>query len=111
VDEVELVREPKHRVRYLTEEEERFLAACKPELRRVVEFALHTGIRKRAILALRWRDVVFATGSIWVPEDLSKSRKPYFVPMNARVRDVLNEARCSAPNTRPDGLIFPKPDG
>ena len=107
VTEVGLLHEPNRRVRYLADDEEaRLLAACKPYLRRIVEFALHTGIRKGAILGLRWRDVDLDTGSICVPEDLSKSREPYFVPMNATVRELLIEQLEQARERTGEACVF-----
>ena len=105
------LREPRHGVRYLTPDEEaRLLAELSPALRAIVEVALHTGIRRGALFGLRWRDVDFATGLIRIPEDLSKSREPYYVPMNARIRPVMVAQR---PTVIPDphALVFPKRDG
>ena len=105
------LREPKDRVRYLTpDEEQRLLAQCRPALRALVEVALHTGIRRGALLGLRWRDVDFASSTVTVPEDLSKSRDPYHVAMNTRVLEVLRSLR-PAGLASPEAFIFGKRDG
>jgi integrase len=103
--------EPQHRVRYLTpEEEERLLAVCPPALRAIVEFALHTGIRKGAIFGLRWRDVDLAAHLISVPTILSKSKTLYHVAINERVAEILAE-RQRGRFTGPDDFVFGKGNG
>ena len=98
--------EPGGRVRYLTpDDERRLLEACSPALRAIVEFALHTGIRKGAILGLRWQDVDLAAGLITVPAVLSKSKGAYHVAINRRVAELLAERRDSGFNS-PEDVVF-----
>lgn len=92
VSEVENLTEPEGRVRYLSPEEETaLLEACGPDLRRIIETALHTGIRQGALLGLEWEHVDFKRGLIKVTRELDKAKKGYWVPLNRRVREVLHE--------------------
>ena len=63
------LKEPRGRVRYLSDEERKnLLAACKastnPHLYHVVVVALSTGCRKGEIMTLRWQDVDLRRGQI-----------------------------------------------
>jgi integrase len=112
VREVGRLAEPDGRVRFLTpEEEDRLLGELKGYLRDVVETALHTGIRRGALLGLRWRDVHLEPGTIQVASRLSKSRKPYTVAMNPVVREILGRVRLQSAHTGQDDFVFCKRDG
>lgn len=70
---VRLLREDNRRNRYLTQEEEpRLLAVCSPYLRRVVLFALHTGMRRGEILGLRWQEIDFRNSVVIIPGTRAK---------------------------------------
>ena len=78
------------RTRYLsTEEKAALLAACSPELRRIVLMALKTGMRKSELLSLRWQDVDFGANQIKIPK--SKSGRMRFIPLHPDVLEVLKE--------------------
>ena len=100
------LEEPEGRVRYLSPEEEtRLLKACNPDLRRLVEVALHTGIRQGALLRLRWEHIDFALGQIQIPRELDKAKKGYRIGLNNRVREVLAEL------PRHSEYVFARADG
>lgn len=91
---VKLLRTDNQRTRYLeTEEEERLLAHLQehfPSLRRVVLFALHTGMRRGEIVRLSWADVDRVRGLINVRK--TKNGKDRIVPINSIAASVLDEA-------------------
>lgn len=88
------------RERYLTQEEERRLFAQltgrRVHLLPIVKIALHTGIRRGALLSLRWQQVDFERNVIAITKGKSKSKKMYMVPMNKIVRAVLLALREQA---------------
>ena len=73
-------KEPRGRVRYLTDDErKRLLAACEAAehkyLYAVVVLALSTGMRQGEILAIRWDDVNFEKGYIILHETKNGERR------------------------------------
>lgn len=67
--------------------------------------ALHTGIRRSALLALRWDDCDFEHGIITLRGETAKKRKTDYVPMNDAVRDILMGI------TRKNEYVFPGKNG
>jgi integrase len=101
---VRLFREDRRRVRYLTEEEETgLLDACSLQLRRVVLFALHTGMRRGEILGLRWQDVDSKNGVAVIPAEKAKGKRTRFIPLNSVALAVLDEMPASLDRT---ALVF-----
>lgn len=83
-------QEPRGRVRYLTAEEEAALrAAMAPTWWILVEFAIHTGLRRAEQFLLRWDSIDFQTGVITIPR--SKNGQLRHVRMNSRVRELLRD--------------------
>lgn len=67
--------------------------------------ALNTGIRRHALLSLKWSDVDFAHETIFLRASSAKSRKNSVLPMNSIVVETLKKWR-----TQSEGeLIFPSP--
>jgi integrase len=80
------------RLRYLHKEEElRLLPALPNVLKEVAAVAIQTGMRKGELLNLRWPEVDFTTGTIWVKE--AKSGEGRRLPMNSTARAVLARIR------------------
>jgi integrase len=88
------------RDRYLSyEEEERLMAQLtgrRAHLRPIVIVALHSGIRRGALLSLSWSQVDFQRNTITITRAKSKSGKAYSVPMNKTVRNELLNLRSES---------------
>ena len=85
---VRLYRENNARNRCLSPDEEARLVGALPDrLRFLVIVALHTGMRRGELRALRWQDVDFATGAIRVRQD--KAGDGRWVTINSVARDAL----------------------
>jgi len=99
---IKLFREDEQRVRYLTDEEEaKLLDACSPYLRRIVTFAIHTGMRRGEILGLRWRDVDFRNTVATIPAARAKGRRDRHVPLNSVALSILRELPQSIDRNEP----------
>ena len=82
------------RVRYLTQDEEQRLFQAmedNEQLKDIVTVALHTGMRRGEIFNLKWFDLDFDRGLIQVRKTKTKLNR--VVPMNARVKEVLDQQR------------------
>lgn len=90
VSRVSMEKENNKRDRWLTEEEEsRLLGSCRPWLRDLVLFALHTGMRMGEILELTWRGVDFTRRTVTVFRSKNGERRT--IPVNETVLQVLKE--------------------
>lgn len=90
---VRLFREPKKRVRWLTEDEALcLLQELPPHLANMAEFSLATGLRQRNVSYLRWDQVDLGRRMAWIHADQSKNRRAIAVPLNESAAAVL--ARC-----------------
>ena len=68
------------------------------QLKDIVTVALHTGMRRGEIFNLKWFDLDLERGVIQVRKTKTKLNR--VVPMNARVKEVLNQQR------RPTEFVF-----
>jgi len=97
MQEVKLLKEPPGRTRYLrTEEIETLLGIIdsfpndiKSYLKPIVLIALNTGLRKREILQLRWKDIYFEKRKITV--SVTKTNETRIVPMNETIYQELKK--------------------
>ena len=97
-----LLKENNERIRYHTEDEiERLLAECPKHLRRIVECALNTGMRRGEILSLKWSQV--RDGFIYLKK--TKTNKARQIPINDDLTEVLNE--CRRENQLKSEYVFP----
>lgn len=99
---------------YLNAEESRaLLAASSPTIRPIVLAALHTGMRRGELLALRWRDVDLDRKAIVVAAETEKAGRGRVVPLTATLRDALGELKAQRPRPALDGSdpVFTGSDG
>lgn len=113
VRKVSKLKEPRGRVRFLSEEERgRLLVACRESKHRylhtIVLLALSTGCRKDEILGLRWEDVDLRRQRVTLHDTKNGERRA--VAVTGRALEVLGEhARL---HRRVDSsLVFPRRDG
>lgn len=107
---VKKMKEPRGRVRFLTDDErERLLAACedvgkenRKPLTTIVTLALATGARKNEILSLRREDVDLKRGIITVEYTKNGERRPLF--LSKPVVEMLSNHIRRLPGR--DGYIF-----
>ncbi|MDR0826804.1 MAG: site-specific integrase [Desulfovibrio sp.] len=72
----------------------------------IIRLALTTGMRKGAILALRWDDVDFERGFITLQGRSAKNKKTERIPLSSATRAVLESVeRTDSP------FVFPGPGG
>ena len=102
------LKEPPGRLRYLTPEEPpRLIAACDtpPYLRPIVDLAMHTGMRRSEILALRWGDVDLRRRTITLSHAKNNERR--VIPIN----DTVAAALRTWPRVVGTDVIFPDLNG
>jgi integrase len=105
---VRLDQEHNARNRCLSPEEEgRLLKALPKRLRPLVILALHTGMRRGELRALRWADVDLVVGSIHVRRD--KAGEGRWVSLNSIARNALKVARRQ--QNPPSEYVFSSPRG
>ena len=109
---VRRLREPRGRVRYLTEEERtRLLQACQASRNRalylLVVLALATGARKMELLRLTWREVDLRRAQLTLEH--TKNRERRALPLTGlALQEVERLAKVRRLDTT---LLFPRADG
>jgi len=85
-----ILKENNKRLRYLSEDEiERLLRECSIHLRRIVECALNTGMRRGEILNLKWPQV--RNGFIYLQK--TKTNEARQIPINNDLAQLFKEIR------------------
>jgi integrase len=106
VKKVKLFRENNQRVRYLEMEEiEKLLKNCQGYTKRIIEIALNTGMRKGEILGLKWKDIDFRRGIIYLLDTKNSDKRE--VPINDRVKKAL----ISQPKHKESSYVFCNKNG
>lgn len=106
------------KIRYLRPDERKRLFATlkkreekqgKDYLFPAVILSLNTGIRRGALLSLRWEDINFEQEIIFLHAKNAKNQKMDYIPMNAVVKNVLQKWKEIQKNPNDNDLIFPHP--
>jgi len=80
------------RLRYLEKEEiTKLLKNCRRHLKPIVLLALNTGMRRGEILNLKWQDIDFRRGIIYLLRTKNNERRE--IPMNETVKTALIKVR------------------
>jgi len=88
VKKVKLLKENNKRLRYLEKEEiVKLLSRCSKRLRPIVVLALNTGMRRGEILGLKWQDIDFRRGIIYLYN--TKNGEKRELPMNEMAKTAL----------------------
>lgn len=100
-------REPRGRVRYLTDEQRtRLIERAHPRLRLYILAAVYTAARRRSLWALRWNDVDFVRGTITFPN--TKNGDDHVLPLHPELRKVFEglprEGEHPLPRMTPHGI-------
>lgn len=89
---IRMLKEPKLRVRYLTQDEaKRLLHELPAHLAAMVWFSLLTGLRQRNVRDLKWSQVNLADRLAWIHHDEAKARKAIAVPLSVDAVQVLKD--------------------
>jgi len=95
---VRLFKEPKKRVRFLSEKEARRLLGELPgHLRDMAMFSLATGLRQANVSYLTWNQVDILRKVAWIYADQAKTGKTIAVPLNEIALDVLHHRKGTDP--------------
>jgi len=86
------LKENNERLRFLSQEEiDLLLPECPNHLRRVVECALNTGMRRGEILGLKWANI--RDGQIYLEASVTKTKEARQVPINDDLAALFKEIR------------------
>jgi integrase len=97
---VKLLKNPRQKTRFLSEEEEaRLLAVCSPALRRVVDIGVLTGFRRRELVSLRPEDVDVERGTVSVAACYAKNGESRTLPVGPRLKALLQDALATRGHT------------
>ena len=105
VSRVQKERETNEVDRWLTEDEERRLLGNSPDwLRKIIVFALNTGLRQDELLSLEWNRVNLLRKTIIIQK--TKNNRPNTLPLNSIALNVLlKKHECKVRNLKND-LVF-----
>ena len=92
------------------DEERRLLEACRKRRSRallpVVTLALHTGMRRGEIQALRWLQIDFLNRTLTVGATKTKAGTGRVIPLNERALMTLQAWATNFPKRRPEHCVF-----
>jgi len=103
------LKAPHGKPRFLSEDEEAaILAACSPELRRIVQTGLLTGFRRQELTSLRPEDVDLEHELVSVAACYAKNGEHRTVPMTAGLKAIMQDALAARGHAR---TVFVKDPG
>ena len=80
---VRMLKEPKRRIRWITQHEaERLLSELPEHLEAMARFSLETGLRQANVTGLEWSQLDLSRKIAWVHPDQAKARKAIAVPLS-----------------------------
>jgi len=89
VSKVDFFKENSGRLRYLTAEEISFLlSVCQQYLKDIVEFVIHTGLRRGELFSLKWIDIDLKNRLLVVKN--TKNNEDRIIPLNDVALNVLH---------------------
>jgi integrase len=68
----------------------RLVDSADPYFKPVLKIAIITGMRKSEILKMKWKDINFKLGTIYIPKENSKSKKERIVPIDSILFNALD---------------------
>ncbi|WP_418251432.1 tyrosine-type recombinase/integrase [Granulosicoccus antarcticus] len=87
---IRLYKEPKKRVRWITQDQARTLLSELPtHLADMAEFSLNTGLRQSNVSYLKWDQISLERQLAWIHAEDSKNSKALTVPLNRGAMSVL----------------------
>lgn len=88
---IKMLREPKKRVRWITEAEaNRLILALPVHTADMVVFSLETGLRESNVTLLRWDQVDLGQRAVFIEgDDILKSEKAFVVPLSDKAVEVI----------------------
>jgi integrase len=85
---VKFLREPGGRLRYLEKEEiQKLLSNCSDRIKPILTLAIFTGMRRGEILKLKWHDIDYQRGIIYLLDTKNGAKREVF--MNDLVKNAL----------------------
>lgn len=87
---IRLLKEPKRRVRWLTQAEaDRLIAELPEHLADMMRFSLQTGLREANVTGLEWGQIDLQRRVAWVHADQAKSGQALGVPLSAEATAII----------------------
>ena len=87
-------KEPKKRIRWITEPEaQRLIEALPGVIADIAHFSLMTGLRQSNVLKLEWSQVDLLRQVAWIYADQAKADRAIGVPLNLTALEILNKQK------------------
>ena len=94
VPKIRMLKEPKKRIRWITQAESETLINELPDhLAEMTRFSLSTGLRQSNVTQLEWSQVDMNRRVAWIHADQAKAGKPITVPLNPDALSVLERLK------------------